>query len=282
MGVLLLTAALTPAFVGSATENPSGPIPIFDAHVHYSQPDWSRYTPADVGRILQASHVFRALASSTPDEGTLRLHRTDPARFVPILRPYRAGVGSGNWMDDPGTPAYIASRLEQGIYRGIGEFHLFEAAHARTPVVRKIARMAVEKDLFLNVHADSGPVAALFEIAPRVKILWAHAGMVTPPGEIRRMLEAHPRLWAGLSFRAGDIMRGGKIDPAWKALLLDHSSRFLTASDTYVTSRWGDYASLIEAHRSWLALLPPEAARAIAYRNAVRLFGSGGSAELER
>jgi hypothetical protein len=285
-GVLLLSAILIPASEGFATENSSGPIPIFDAHVHFSRPDWSQYAPEAVVRILQESHVYRALISSTPDEGTLRLYGTDPARFVPILRPYRDGVGSGNWMYDAETPAYIASRLTRGAsgaaYRGIGEFHLFETAHARTPVLRKVARMAVEKDLFLNVHADIGPVAALFEIEPRAKILWAHAGMVTPPGEIRRMLETHKRLWAGLSFRAGDILRGGKIDPQWKALLLDHSGRFLVASDTYVTSRWGEYASLIAAHRSWLALLPPQAARAIAYRNAARLFGSGGIAALER
>ena len=47
----------------------------------------------------------------------------------------------------------------------------------------------------------------------------------------------------------------------------------MVGSDTYVTSRWGSYAELIAEHRRYLDLLPPETAKAIAWGNAVRLFG---------
>lgn len=258
------------------------PLPIFDAHLHYSSPAWSEVPPALVESKLAEAGVLRALVSSTPDDGTLMLHRANGSLYVPILRPYRADVSSGNWFTDAATPDYIAGRLANGVYQGIGEFHLLDAAQARAPVPGELARMAAEREILLHVHSGAEAVAALFEIEPRSKILWAHAGMVTPPQDIRRMMDTHPKLWAELSFRAGGILGEGSLDPAWKALLLAHSDRFLVGSDTYVTSRWGEYGYLIAQHRRWLALLPPQTAKAIAYRNAVRLFGSGGIATLER
>ena len=56
----------------------------------------------------------------------------------------------------------------------------------------------------------------------------------------------------------------------------------MVASDTYVTSRWDDYAAIIGRHRAWLKELPPKVARAIAYGNAVRLYGTGGVKALAR
>ena len=50
----------------------------------------------------------------------------------------------------------------------------------------------------------------------------------------------------------------------------------MIGSDTYTNSRWEAYEAIIADHRRWLARLPAEVARAIAYRNAVRLFGAGG------
>ena len=55
--------------------------------------------------------------------------------------------------------------------------------------------------------------------------------------------------------------------------MLRHADRFMIGSDTYLTSRWEAYGDLIAQHRAWLAQLPPETARAIAFDNAARLFG---------
>ena len=57
--------------------------------------------------------------------------------------------------------------------------------------------------------------------------------------------------------------------------MIKHADRIMIGSDTYVTPRWGEYASLVDEHRAWLSRLPDEAARKIAYRNAVRVFGPG-------
>ena len=270
-GRVLLALALLAGTAASAE-----PLPIFDTHIHYSSPAWPEYDPPAIRAKLDAAHVLRALVSSTPDDGTLRLHGLHPHRFVPVLRPYRAGVHSGNWFHDAPTADYVAARLRQGSYQGIGEFHLHSPEQARTDVVRKVARMAVERGIVLHVHADAAPVAALFALEPELKILWGHAGMVTPPEDIRRMMDRFANLWAELSFREGEILGSGDLHGAWRPLLIAHSGRFMIGSDTYTNSRWEAYEAIIADHRRWLARLPAEVARAIAYRNAVRLFGAGG------
>ncbi len=257
-------------------------LPIFDTHLHYSRSAWQSVAPKDAARKLEAAGVPRALVSSSPDEGSLTLRRTDARRFAPVLRPYRDEVHSGNWTRDSKTPAYLEARLRRGIYKGIGEFHLFDEVGAGTPTVRRTAALAVRHRIVLHVHSGAAALRALFAIEPGVRILWAHAGMSEPPWVIGAMLERHKNLWVGLSFRAGEIATGDMLDPAWKALLMRHPDRFVIGSDTYATSRWSVYGELIDAHRRWLKLLPAEAARAIAYGNAVRLFGSGGIKALEK
>jgi hypothetical protein len=64
-------------------------LPIVDAHIHYSRPDWDVLSPAQVLAILDRARVQRALVSSTPDDGTLKLYEAAPHRIVPFLRPYR-------------------------------------------------------------------------------------------------------------------------------------------------------------------------------------------------
>ena len=269
--LMALTAmVISVSFVAAGQERP-----IFDTHVHYSRAAWGPSPPETVLEALEAAGVVRALVSSTPDEGTLKLHRLDADRIVPILRPYREGVTASNWFRDPHLLEYISERLRRGIYRGIGEFHLFDESHARTPLIRRLAGMAAERDIALHVHAGALPVHALFAIAPGLKILWAHAGMSEPPAVIGDLLDRYPLLWTDLAFRAADVAPGGRLDAAWRALILRHPDRFMIGTDTYVNGRWEVYGDLIDEHRRWLAQLPPGVADAIAFRNAVRLFGTG-------
>jgi predicted TIM-barrel fold metal-dependent hydrolase len=273
--------ALAAALAAGAEARAQGRLPIFDAHVHYGQNDWAPYPTANVLELFDAAGVARVLASSTPDDGTLMLHKAAPGRVVPILRPYRAGIGSSNWFNDPNLVEYLEGRLKTGVYKGIGEFHLFDAASAGTPQVRRVIELAVERGIHLHVHSGAAPIEALFKIEPKLKILWAHAGMSEPPEVIGPMLDRHPNLWTELSFRAGDVAPGGMFDPRWRALFEKHPDCFMIGTDTYVTPRWGDYAGLIEAHRAYLMQLPRELAEKIAFRNAVRLFGAGDIQEIK-
>ena len=260
---------------GAAPGTAEQRLPIFDTHAHYSRDAWAPYPAARILEILSAAGVPRALVSSTPDDGTLTLYRAAPGRVVPILRPYRSRADMGDWFARDAVLDYVIERLDRGLHKGIGEFHLWSATEAGTPQMRKLAALAVSRGLILHVHAGAAPIRALFEIEPNLKILWAHAGMGAPPEVVGELLDRYANLRTELSFRAGDVAPGGRLDPAWRALLLRHNDRFMIGTDTYVTARWDAYRGLVEEHRAWLAQLPPAAARAIAYGNAVREFGAG-------
>ena len=275
LSVGLLAVALAAMALSAPAVAAEKMLPVFDTHVHYSREAWESYSPRVILDKLTAAGVARALVSSTPDDGTLKLYREDKERIVPILRPYRGRVDIG-WFRDRGVIDYVAGRLGRGVYRGIGEFHLLYESDARTPEIRRLIRMAVARDIILHVHSGARPLRALFAIEPKLKILWAHAGMAAPPGMIRRLLERYPQLWTELSFRAEDIVPDGRLDPAWRQLFLDHPGRFMVGTDTYINGRWEIYSGLVEEHRRWLALLPRKVAKAIAHGNAVKLFGAGG------
>ena len=264
LGGLLLASLIS--VPGGAAER----LPIFDTHIHYSRPAWEFLTPDAVIRLFDQVGVTEALVSSTPDDGTLMLHDADPGRVQPMLRPYRTRADMTDWFRDAQVMAYVEQRLKRGIYRGIGEFHLNGAADVSTPEMRRLLELARARDLILHAHANAGPIDALAEAG--VKVLWAHAGLSDPPAVIGPLLDRHPKVWVDLSFRAGDIAPGGRLDVGWKALLTRHPGRFVIGTDTYVNERWAAYGDLIDEHRRWLALLPGDVARAIAYGNARTLF----------
>ena len=268
----LLAVALSR--LGTAGE----PMPIFDTHVHYSRAAWATYGPAAVFATMDAAGVRRALVSSTPDDGTLRLYRAGAGRIVPMLRPYHDDVTPSNWARSPDVLAYLEERLAIGVHRGIGEIHLYDTNAVGAAAVEWLARTAVARDLFVHVHSDAAPLRALLTIEGGLKVLWAHAGMSAPPAVIGELLAGHPRLWTEVSFRGFDIAPGGKLNAAWRDLFVRHRDRFMVGTDTYMTGRWDAYGDLVEEHRRWLAQLPRDVAEAIAWGNAARLFGAGTGA----
>ncbi len=205
--LVLAASIVTPAMADE--------VPLFDGHIYYSVGSPERYPPEEVIRILDAAGIDRALVSSTPNDGTRILYEKYPQRFIPELRPYRNtrdfetwAIERASWHRDPETVTFIERELERGIYRGIGEFHA-DGDEAATPVMREIAQLAESKGLWLHAHSDAAAVEHLFSHAPTLTIIWAHAGMSTPPAEIGRMLERYPRLFAELSYRYEVASDGG-------------------------------------------------------------------------
>lgn len=266
LSALIAVAVLLPA-PGQAGES----LPLFDAHIHYSQPAWQRYPPAEVARILDRAGISRALVSSTPNDGTERLFEAMPRRVVPELRPYRTRDDMDSWHRDPAIPPFLEERLKKGIYRGIGEFHL-HGDDAKSEVVKIVVDLAVARGLILHAHSDERAVEHLFAANPRARVLWAHAGMSSSAGEVGRMLEHHRNLWVELAIRS-DVAPGGRLDAAWRALFLRFPDRVLVGTDTWVASRWEEVAALAKTTRQWLAELPKDVAEKIAYKNAEFLFG---------
>jgi len=268
----LVALALVALGVG-APRAQSSELPIFDTHIHYSAPDWTEYPPERILGILEKAGVKRALVSSTPDDGTLTLHAKDPKRIVPILRPYRTRDDIGHWWQDPSVLAYVQERLQKnrGVHKGIGEFHLF-GGQTGTFVVKRITELAVQENIYLHAHSDELAIIELFTLEPRLRIIWAHAGMSAGPQAVGALLDRYPTLWVDLAIRNSDVAPGGTLDPAWRAVFLRHSDRFLAGTDTWITSRWEALPGSVTEVRGYLSQLPRDVAEKIAFRNAERLF----------
>lgn len=278
MRTLILPALLFAALPVWADDTPIGPegaaaLPLFDAHMHYSQPAWGDYPPATVIELMDNNGVAMALVSSSPDEGTIKLWEHAPGRFVPEVRPYRGQWGPGNWARDPDAFAYILERLDAYPHEGIGEFHIHRLNRQDEPLLRQIVKAAKERDLFIHIHSDKGPVDLLFWLEPASKIIWAHAGMSEPADVVEEMMAKYDTLYADTSYREYDILsREGGLNPDWERVLLRFPDRFMIGSDTWANEQWRIYDRLISENRRWLALLPRDVAEKIAYKNAERLF----------
>jgi predicted TIM-barrel fold metal-dependent hydrolase len=55
-------------------------------------------------------------------------------------------------------------------------------------------------------------------------------------------------------------------------LFLNLTDRITIGSDTWTNAQWDNYEAIITFDRNWLAQLPDEVARQIAFENAKRLF----------
>src|SRR5437588_666551 len=265
---LLVAAAATLLLAATSA---AAQFPIFDAHIHYSKPDWSAYTPERALSILAQAGVRRAIVSSTPDDGTLLLYDRAPAGIVPFLRPYRTREDMGSWTRDPAVAAYVEERLNRrNVYRGIGESH-FGAEDVEAPTVRRLAELATSRGLFMQCHVDDATVEKMLVAYPGVKILWAHAGMSSPAATVGRLLDRYPMLWVELALRT-DVAPDGTLDPEWRALFVRHPDRFMVGTDTWVTSRWEAVRPATAAVQRWLSQLPPDVAEQIAWKNGERLL----------
>ena len=245
-------------------------LPIFDTHIHYNQPDWAPYPPDAILKIMDQAGIRRALVSSTPDDGTLKLYEKDPKRIIPFLRPYRNPNDPASWYRDSTIPAYLEGRLKRQIYKGIGEFHLF-GGQANTPVIKWLVDLAAQKILFLHAHSDDAAIIDLFALRSEAKILWAHAGLSVAVETVGKLLDRYPNLWIELAMRQ-DIAPGGKLALVWRALILRHPDRVMVGTDTWTTSRWEEITGYLEGVRVWLRQLPRGIAEKIAHQNAERLF----------
>ncbi len=275
--VALLMGMTTSAFADDSAKHIGrdiASIPLFDAHVHYKEPAWGPFPPATVLQLMDKSGVAMALVSSTPDEGTIKLWQYAPNRIVPELRPYHGQAGSGNWTKAPGMFEYLLQRLEQYPHQGIGEFHLHGIDPSDETLLRQIAEQAVSRDIYIHVHSGKAPVDLLFSLEPKLKIIWAHAGMSEPAETVEAMMATYKALYADTSFREGDILTSrGTVDPAWRRVLERFPDRFMVGSDTWVNGQWANYERIIAVNRLWLSQFPRPIAEKIAFKNAERLFG---------
>lgn len=285
-GSLALAATLLP--LGAAAQAPYRG-PIFDAHLHYNDEACvfqgaCPYPLKEVLAMMQRAGVRAIIANSRPNEGTKSLASAGEATraagvtVVPFIRLYRNRADYSGWFADESIHALVQQELAAGTaagpYRGLGEFHLYDSRNADGPIARRLMQLAQARDLVVLAHVDDDAIERLMAHAPRARLIWAHTGIGgVPIARVRELLQHHPTLMGELSYRPGLTDGEGRLSAEWRALLSEHSERFLIGSDTWINPRWSAYEALMAEARRWLAGLPPEVARRIAWGNGARLFG---------
>ena len=275
---LSLAAALALlAFAGPVLSQPAqpAPLPIFDAHLHYSHDAWERLPPAEAVALLRQAGLKQAMVSSSSDEGTQKLYAAGPDLVLPVLRPYRTRGEMGSWVRDESVISHMEARLKRYRYVALGEYHVF-GADADLPVVRRVVQLAREHQLYLHSHSDADGIGRHFLQAPGARILWAHAGFESPE-KVREMLRKHKNLWCDLAFRSDHATvgkDGGKVEAGWREAFLEFPDRFLVGTDTFTPERWHYVVEHARWSRQWLADLPRDVAERIAWRNGDALFTS--------
>src|SRR3954471_11132566 len=115
------------AFCALSLSANAQPLPIFDAHLHYSHDAWDVVPVDQAIAILRKAGLKRALISSSGDEGTQRLYRAAPDLVIPELRPYRTRGVIGTWFRDETVIQFLEDNLKKNRYPAIGEYHIYGA-----------------------------------------------------------------------------------------------------------------------------------------------------------
>ena len=213
----------------------------------------------------------KALVSSSDDDGTQKLKAAAPDIIVPALRPYRRRGEISTWMHDPTVIDYLEDRLSTFEYEAVGEFHAF-GDDIKTDVIQRMIELAQEYDLLLHHHGDRDALDLIFETWPDARVLWAHSGFERP-SDVADALATYPRLWADLAYRS-DMVGSNGLDAEWRETFMAHPDRFMVGTDTFAPERWYYVGSHAEYSRNWLAQLPDEIARQIAYGNAEAMLAA--------
>lgn len=269
-GRALVFASLPLLLLGIAFYQPDYHPPIFDAQVHYNEEAWKRVPVEAIINGVEEMNIPWLLVGSTPNLGTWKLWEADPDRVIPMLVPHDSPEDRFYWHENPAIIDFIEYEIRTRPYRGIGEFHLYDA-QADSDVVRRMVELAVERKLVLHARSDPSALHQLFRMGPSLRILWAHAGINAQPDLIETMLGRYPNLWLEISHRL-DIAPRGTLKPEWEALMLRYPERFMLGSGTYRSHYWYKVRTYMAEYRGWLRDLPIEVAERIAYRNGLELF----------
>lgn len=265
----LLAASAASALLPSAARAVGAPLPIFDAHIHFSHDAAARFSAKEAIGILRQAGLKRALVSSSDDAGTLKLRAAAPDLILPSLRPYRRRGEIGSWIDDRSVVTFLEDRLKRWRWVAIGEFHLYGKA-AEKPVPRRMIQLAQRNSLLLHAHSDTGAVDRIFRQWPDARVLWAHAGF-DDPDDVAAMLKKHRNLWTDLAFRS-EHASSGKVDADWRKLFTAFPDRIMVGTDTFAPERWHYVVEHANWTRGWLKDLPADLAENIAWRNGERMI----------
>ena len=267
--------------------------PFADSHTHYNWDHAEIISAQAVVEKLKREKVGLALVSSTPSHLALELREAGGDWIVPFFSPYIHEMGKRDWFLEKAVVKKAEKGLAQRLYFGIGEIHFMGGFLPRqdNAIFLQLMALASEYKVPALIHVDASDERYFLGICKAhttVKIIFAHAGGNLKASHIRNVLEQCPNVW--IDFAARDDWRYGGLTndkgvllSAWKQLVLNFPDRFITGTDPVwrVTRTqswdesddgWDHYKKLHQYHQTWLADLPDEVHKKIAWKNIRQLL----------
>lgn len=268
-----------------------------DIHLHYNW-DHSEYiSPAEVVEKLQRNNVVLGVVSSVPADFAGRLATVAPEWIVPLYSPYYQAGNRYDWFFDEGVVTAARQALASGHYAGLGEIHLVAGVGPRrdNPVFLGLVDLAREYQVPMLLHTDASSYRYLLPVCqqyPDLKILWAHAGGILPPAQIRALLAECDNVWLDFAARdpwhyGGFVDEQGILEAEWKQLIISYQDRIMVGTDPVWNAQqmyrwyeadqgWNHYEQLLDYHHKWIAQLPALVQHKLRLSNAQTYFGRQG------
>lgn len=279
-------------------------LPIIDAHSQFDQ----GAPPDRVIRHAAMAGVTQVLLSARGRVTTaqvLELSSRHGACIVPSVRT----KGRQFDEDQPGYYALLDEQFKEQAFRAMSEIILAHAAKgklapevnvpANSPQVQEAIRRAAARGWPVVLHYEFRWLAAISGNSGRAKRMAEMKALLIQnpqtvfalihmaqldPGDVAELIAAHPNLVfltshanrlvvAGSKQPWTDMFLGSAFAPAWRALMVQHSDRFVLAFDNVWPEHWSEkYAEQVALWREALSKLPTDVAHAVAHRNAERLW----------
>ncbi|WP_455376360.1 amidohydrolase family protein [Kaarinaea lacus] len=267
--------------------------PFADIHLHYNWDQEEIIDAATVVKRLKSENIVLGVVSSMPSDNALKLREAAGDWIVPLFSPYITPPHRQSWYLDENVVKLAREGLASKKYFGIGELHLWSGLPPKTDngILLSLFELAEQYDVPFLLHTESSDAKYIIPICQRhhkVRILWAHAGGILKPHDVKNVLVQCQNIWVELSARDpwrynSLINEQGKLPDDWRALIIEYSNRFMTGSDPVwgvtKTQRWDEpdegwdhLNDLITFHRQWLASLPAEVEKQIRLTNAIEFF----------
>ena len=282
---------------GCATQQTSQPPAFADIHLHYNW-DHSEYiSTKEVAEKLRHNNVVLAIVSSVPSDYAARLAAEEPDWILALYSPYYEAGNRHNWYFDKGVLSATRQALETGKYVGLGEIHLVAGVGPRrdNPVFTGLIALAREFEVPILLHTDASSYRYLLPICqrnPDLRFLWAHAGGILPPRQLRLLLAECDNVWLDLAARdpwhyGGFVDEAGRLDPEWKEFIIAYQDKIMVGTDPVWNAHqmyrwyeadqgWNHYEQLLHYHHAWIDQLPETVQQKLRLTNAQTYFNRQG------
>ena len=270
---------------------------LLDSHVHFWEPRRLSYPWLAEVPPLNRAFAPDDLAAQRPEpvdvvfvEAGRAAHQAgaeiDRVRRAARHRPWIRGVVAHADLEDPvragpAIRAYAGDPFVVGVRRNVQDEPAgFTAADGFRTGVRLLGEAGLPFDACVRAH-QLPELAELAAACPRTTIVLDHLGKPSPPGDTAwrqalRRLARHGNVvckLSGLSTEAAPgTARSLIVATLREALQIFGPGRCLYGSDWPVLTLATDYGSWLDLVRAALDTHPPEAADAVLYGNAARIY----------